>query len=122
MSKTLFQKIADREIAGDIVYEDDLVLAFRDIRPAAAGTRLHDNPAQLGLPAVSESPATAEANSTAAGAPEANASIAMVPAVDELTDEELEELLGELETIEAIPSAEPEVAAVGVSQDLGAAR
>lgn len=35
MSKTLFQKIADREIPGDIVYEDDLVFAFRDIRPAA---------------------------------------------------------------------------------------
>ena len=35
MSKTLFQKIADREIQGDIVYEDDLVFAFRDIRPAA---------------------------------------------------------------------------------------
>ena len=35
MSKTLFQKIADREIAGDIVFEDDLVFAFRDIRPAA---------------------------------------------------------------------------------------
>jgi histidine triad (HIT) family protein len=34
MSKTLFQKIADREITGDIVYEDDHVLAFRDIRPA----------------------------------------------------------------------------------------
>ena len=35
MSKTLFQKIADREISGDIVYEEDQVLAFRDIRPAA---------------------------------------------------------------------------------------
>src|SRR6185295_13900090 len=35
MEKTLFQKIADREISGDIVYEDDLVFAFRDIRPAA---------------------------------------------------------------------------------------
>jgi histidine triad (HIT) family protein len=34
MSKTLFQKIADREIKGDIVYEDDLVFAFRDIHPA----------------------------------------------------------------------------------------
>ena len=33
--KTLFQKIAAREIPGDIVYEDDLVFAFRDIRPAA---------------------------------------------------------------------------------------
>jgi histidine triad (HIT) family protein len=35
MEKTLFQKIAAREITGDIVYEDDLVFAFRDIRPAA---------------------------------------------------------------------------------------
>src|SRR5687767_8618161 len=35
MSKTLFERIAAREIPGDIVYEDDLVLAFRDIRPAA---------------------------------------------------------------------------------------
>ncbi len=35
MSKTLFQKIIDREIPAQIVYEDDLVLAFRDIRPQA---------------------------------------------------------------------------------------
>lgn len=35
MSKTLFERIAAREIPGDIVYEDDLVLALRDIRPAA---------------------------------------------------------------------------------------
>ncbi len=35
MSKTLFQKIADREIGAEIVFEDELVLAFRDIRPAA---------------------------------------------------------------------------------------
>jgi histidine triad (HIT) family protein len=35
MSKTLFQKILDREIPAQIVYEDDLVLAFRDIRPQA---------------------------------------------------------------------------------------
>jgi histidine triad (HIT) family protein len=34
MSKTLFEKIAAREIPADIVYEDDRVLAFRDIRPA----------------------------------------------------------------------------------------
>ena len=33
--KTLFQKIADREIPGDIVYEDDRCVAFRDIQPAA---------------------------------------------------------------------------------------
>ena len=35
MSKTLFEKIAAREIPANIVYEDDLVIAFRDIKPAA---------------------------------------------------------------------------------------
>jgi len=33
--KTLFQKIADREIPADIVYEDDLCLCIRDINPQA---------------------------------------------------------------------------------------
>ena len=32
---TLFEKIIAREIPADIVYEDDLVLAFRDIKPHA---------------------------------------------------------------------------------------
>ena len=35
MSKTLFEKIAAREIPAAIVYEDDLVLAIRDINPQA---------------------------------------------------------------------------------------
>tara|TARA_B100000029_G_scaffold416487_1_gene420781 strand:+ start:664 stop:1041 length:378 start_codon:yes stop_codon:yes gene_type:complete len=35
MEKTLFQKICDKEIPADIVYEDDQVLAFRDISPQA---------------------------------------------------------------------------------------
>ena len=35
MSKTLFEKIAAREIPAQIVFEDDLVLAIRDIKPAA---------------------------------------------------------------------------------------
>jgi histidine triad (HIT) family protein len=35
MSKTLFEKIIAREIPATIVYEDDLVLAFRDIKPQA---------------------------------------------------------------------------------------
>ncbi len=35
MSKTLFEKIIDREIPAEIVYEDELVLAFRDIKPQA---------------------------------------------------------------------------------------
>ena len=35
MSATLFDKIVARQIPADIVYEDDLVLAFRDISPKA---------------------------------------------------------------------------------------
>jgi histidine triad (HIT) family protein len=35
MSKTLFEKIIAREIPAQIVFEDDLVLAFRDITPQA---------------------------------------------------------------------------------------
>lgn len=35
MSKTLFQKICDRELPGEIVWEDELVVAFRDINPQA---------------------------------------------------------------------------------------
>jgi histidine triad (HIT) family protein len=35
MSKTLFEKIAAREIPSEMVYEDDLVFAFKDIKPAA---------------------------------------------------------------------------------------
>ena len=35
MSKTLFEKIVAREIPAQIVYEDDLVLAIRDINPQA---------------------------------------------------------------------------------------
>jgi len=35
MSQTLFEKIIARELPADIVYEDDLVVAFRDIRPQA---------------------------------------------------------------------------------------
>ena len=33
--KTLFQKIHDREIKADIVYEDEHCVAFRDISPQA---------------------------------------------------------------------------------------
>ena len=35
VSLTIFQKIIDREIPADIVYEDDQALAFRDINPQA---------------------------------------------------------------------------------------
>jgi histidine triad (HIT) family protein len=35
MSDTLFSKIIRREIPAEIVYEDDLALAFKDINPQA---------------------------------------------------------------------------------------
>lgn len=35
MSDTLFEKIVAREIPADIVFEDDELLAFRDIEPQA---------------------------------------------------------------------------------------
>ena len=35
MEKTLFQKIADKEIPSTMVYEDELCVAFRDITPVA---------------------------------------------------------------------------------------
>ncbi len=35
MSKTLFQRIADREIPATFLHEDDLCIAFRDIAPQA---------------------------------------------------------------------------------------
>lgn len=35
MSKTLFEKIAAREIPATIVFEDDQVLALQDIKPVA---------------------------------------------------------------------------------------
>jgi histidine triad (HIT) family protein len=35
MNETIFSKIIRREIPADIVYEDDLALAFRDVQPQA---------------------------------------------------------------------------------------
>jgi histidine triad (HIT) family protein len=35
MSKTIFQKIADGELPAQIVYQDEWVVAFRDINPQA---------------------------------------------------------------------------------------
>lgn len=38
--KTIFKKIIDREIPADIVYEDELTLAFLDINPTNKGHTL----------------------------------------------------------------------------------
>lgn len=35
MSRTLFQRIIDREIPASIIFEDDQALAFRDVSPQA---------------------------------------------------------------------------------------
>ena len=35
MTDTLFQKIIDKEIPAEVIYEDDLSLAFKDINPVA---------------------------------------------------------------------------------------
>lgn len=35
MEECIFCKIASKEIPGDIVYEDDEILAFKDINPEA---------------------------------------------------------------------------------------
>jgi histidine triad (HIT) family protein len=35
MPKTIFEKIAAREIPAEILYEDDRVVAFKDVRPVA---------------------------------------------------------------------------------------
>lgn len=35
MAETIFSKIINREIPADIVYEDDLSLAFKDVNPQA---------------------------------------------------------------------------------------
>lgn len=35
MEKTLFQKIIDKEIPADFVYEDDLCIAIKDLYPKA---------------------------------------------------------------------------------------
>lgn len=40
MEKTVFQKIIDREIPADIVYEDENTVAFLDIAPVAPGHTL----------------------------------------------------------------------------------
>lgn len=35
--KTIFEKIIDREIPADIIYEDDICLAFLDVKPQSKG-------------------------------------------------------------------------------------
>lgn len=38
--KTIFRRIIDKEIPADVLYEDDVCLAFRDISPRAPNSRI----------------------------------------------------------------------------------
>ena len=40
MQKTIFEKIIDREIPADIVYEDDICIGILDIKPVKPGHTL----------------------------------------------------------------------------------
>lgn len=40
LMKTIFEKIIDREIPADIIYEDDISIAFLDINPVRKGHML----------------------------------------------------------------------------------
>lgn len=57
--ETIFSKIIRREIPADILYQDDLVTAFRDISPQAP-THILIIPNQL-IPTVNETEASHEA-------------------------------------------------------------
>ena len=35
VEKTIFEKIIDKELEADIIYEDDKIIAFNDIAPIA---------------------------------------------------------------------------------------
>ena len=59
MEDSLFTKIINREIPADIIYEDDLCLAFRDVNPQAPFHVLLIP--KLQLPKLSDSTATEEA-------------------------------------------------------------
>ena len=48
MAKTIFEKIVDREAQADILYEDDHILAFRDLAPRL-GSALLESSAQSAL-------------------------------------------------------------------------
>lgn len=52
MSKTIFQKIIDKEIPGDILHEDSLCIVLRDINPKAP-THLLIIPKKL-IPRINE--------------------------------------------------------------------
>ena len=86
---------------------------------AVAATQLDRGSVSTPVARVTQAPVIVEAVTPAAtnagGAP----SLALVASVQDLTDDEIETLLTELDQIESIPSAEPEAASIGISSDIG---
>ncbi len=79
MSDCIFCKIVNKEIPADIVYEDNDILAFMDIRPTAPGhtlvipkkhfTNLLETPAELAAKSINVAQKIAPAVLKAADAP-----------------------------------------------------
>ena len=85
------------------------------VAAAVLGTQLGPDASVVSVRGA-QSPSVAESISTA---PASAPSLALVAAVGELTDEQIETLLTELDEIDAIPSAEPDPASVSVEGSLG---
>lgn len=106
--RPIFWKLA---AAAAIVTAGTLVFngGSRDSKPAASSVASRPSPATATATATPDVDAKA-ATDVAAGsiaAPE-NASLSLVTGVQDLTDEEIERLLAELDGIDGIPSADPQ--------------
>ena len=86
------------------------------VAAAVLGTQLGPDASVIPVRSA-QSPSVAESIGTAL--PASAPSLALVAAVGELTDEQIETLLTELDEIDAIPSAEPDPASVSVEGSLG---
>lgn len=86
---------------------------------AVAGTQLDGDSVSTPRAPIAQAPVIVEAESPDARKGEDTPSLALVASVQDLTDDEIETLLTELDDIESIPSAEPEAASIGISSDIG---
>ncbi len=87
------------------------------VAAVVAGTQLGPE-ASVESARIVQSPASAESMALAVPG-EAAPSLAFVASVQDLTDEQIETLLTQLDDIEAIPSAEPEPASVSIDGNPG---
>ena len=110
-SETSRPAVAPRTLRWKFVATAAVVVAA-----AILGTQLGPDASVVSVRGT-QSPSVAESIGTAG--PSSAPSIALVSAVGELTDEQIETLLTELDEIDAIPSAEPDPASVSVEGSLG---